>query len=87
LTAEDGNSWANASAVLTPTTLPAGSTFSHGFEAEVSYSVQDAGFNPVPAPLIGHGLPGILAVAGVLFGAGLMKRGKKHASFGVRFAV
>ncbi len=43
------------------------------------------GFEPVPAPapLIGHGLPGILGVAGVLFGAGLMKRGKKRGSCGV----
>jgi hypothetical protein len=74
--------WANAAAVLTPTTLPHGSTYPQGFEAEVSYATQVAGF-AAPAPLIGHGLPGILAVAGVLFGAGLVKRGKKRGFFGV----
>jgi hypothetical protein len=58
--------------------------YSHGFEAVVANtgSNQNAGYE-VPAPPIGHGLPGILAVAGVLFGAGLMERGKKDGSFGV----
>lgn len=74
--------WANAAAVLTPTTLPAGSTYPQGFEAEVSYAKQVAGFSTVPAPLIGHGLPEILAVAGVLFGAGLLERSRKRRSPG-----
>jgi hypothetical protein len=36
----------------------------------------------VPAPLIGHGLPVVLAVGGILFGAQLSKRSKKRRSFG-----
>jgi hypothetical protein len=32
----------------------------------------------VPAPLIGRGLPVLLAVAGLLFGAKLLERGKRH---------
>jgi hypothetical protein len=34
----------------------------------------------VPAPVIGHGLPGVLAVGGVLFGATLFQRRKKRRS-------
>jgi hypothetical protein len=34
----------------------------------------------VPAPLIGHGLPVLLAVGGILFGAKLLERGKADAS-------
>jgi hypothetical protein len=33
-----------------------------------------------PAPVIGHGLPVLLAVSGVLFGAKLLERSKKHRS-------
>jgi hypothetical protein len=36
----------------------------------------------VPAPVIGRGLPVILAVGGVLFGAKLLERSKKHRSPG-----
>jgi hypothetical protein len=79
LTAATGYSWTDAADVLTPTT-GYGAAYSHGFE--VTTAAQYAGY-AVPAPLIGHGLPGILAVAGVLFGAGLMERGKKRGSFGV----
>jgi hypothetical protein len=79
LTAENGFSWTDAAAVLMPTTGFA-SAYSHGFEAVTS--AQYAGY-AVPAPLIGHSLPGILAVVGMLFGAGLMERGKKRGSFGV----
>ena len=32
----------------------------------------------VPAPLIGRGLPLVLAVGGILFGAKLLQRSKKH---------
>jgi hypothetical protein len=32
----------------------------------------------VPAPLIGRGLPVLLAVGGLLFGAKLLERGKRH---------
>jgi hypothetical protein len=36
----------------------------------------------VPAPVIGHGLSGVLAVSSVLFGATLFQRRKKHRSLG-----
>jgi hypothetical protein len=36
----------------------------------------------VPAPLIGHGLPVLLAVGGILFGAKLLERGKRRRSPG-----
>jgi hypothetical protein len=38
--------------------------------------------NAVPAPLIGHGLPVVLAVAGLLFGVKLWERSKSRRSFG-----
>ncbi len=84
LTAADSYFWTNAADVLTPTT-GYGAAYSHGFEA-VTASQYAGYYTPVPAPLIGHGVPGILAVAGVLFGAGLIKRGKKRGSFGVAHA-
>ena len=33
----------------------------------------------VPAPPIGHGLPVLLAVGGMLFGGGLLQRGRKRS--------
>jgi hypothetical protein len=36
----------------------------------------------VPAPAIGHGLPVVLAVGGVLFGAKLLERSRKRRLFG-----
>jgi hypothetical protein len=36
----------------------------------------------VPAPLIGHGLPVVLAAGGILFGAKLLERNKKRRSLG-----
>jgi hypothetical protein len=101
LTAEGGNSWADAAAVLIPTCPNTESTpgpgcggygvsgasvgystseYSHGFEAVTG--AQDAGYYPTPAPPIGHGLPGILAVAGVFFAAGLLERSRKRLSAG-----
>jgi hypothetical protein len=41
-----------------------------------------ATISPVPAPKIGHGLSGVLAVAGVLFGAKLFERSKRHRLLG-----
>jgi hypothetical protein len=35
---------------------------------------------PVPAPLIGHGLPALLAVGGILFGVNLLERSRKPSS-------
>jgi hypothetical protein len=40
---------------------------------------------PVPAPSIGRGLPVLLAVGGILFGAELLKRGKKRSSVAALF--
>jgi hypothetical protein len=37
---------------------------------------------PVPAPLIGHGLPVLLAFGGLLFGAKLLEVSKKRPSLG-----
>jgi hypothetical protein len=39
---------------------------------------------PVPAPLIGSGLPAVLAIGGLLFGARLWETGKKRRSIGTR---
>jgi hypothetical protein len=37
----------------------------------------------VPAPIMGHGLPSGLAVAGILFGAKLLQRSRRRRSLGV----
>ena len=37
---------------------------------------------PVPAPLIGRGVPVFLAVSGMLFGAKLLERSRKRRSLG-----
>jgi hypothetical protein len=76
LTAEDSYFWTSAANVLTPSTGYA-AVYGHGFEAVTAQQ-----FAGVPAPSIGHGLPGILAVVGVLFGAGLLERGRKRRSPG-----
>ncbi len=83
-TLASGSSWTDAADVLTPTTGYGTTYYHHGFEAVTG--AQDAGYYAGPAPSIGHGLPVILAVAGVLFGAGFMARGKKRGSFGVPHA-
>jgi hypothetical protein len=36
-------------------------------------------YNPVPAPSIGRGLPVLLAVGGLLFGAKLLERGRRRS--------
>jgi hypothetical protein len=43
----------------------------------------DGGVNLVPAPPIGHGLPVLLAVGGLLFGFRLWDRSKKRRSLGM----
>jgi hypothetical protein len=40
------------------------------------------GVSPVPAPIIGQGLPVALAIGGLLFGARLWERSKQHRSLG-----
>jgi hypothetical protein len=77
LTAVSPFSWTDAADVLMPTT-GFDAHYGHGFEAVTS--AQIAGV--APAPSIGRGLPGILAVAGVLFGAGLLERSRKRRSPG-----
>jgi len=43
-------------------------------------------YNAVPAPAIGHGLPVILALGGLVFGAKLWERSKKRFSVGTAAA-
>jgi hypothetical protein len=45
-------------------------------------SLEVVGTVPVPAPLIGGGVPVFLAVSGMLFGAKLLERSKKRRSLG-----
>jgi hypothetical protein len=68
LTAEGGNTWLSAGAVVTPTT-GYGAAYSQGFEAVVatgSNRVQDAGYYTTPEPasmtLLGSGLIGLAAL-------------------------
>ena len=49
-------------------------TWGSGADAD-SFTLQ---IGAVPAPLIGRGLPLLLAVGGLLFGAKLLERSKKH---------
>jgi hypothetical protein len=65
---------ATGAATIGPDITGAGVTFVTGF---APFPVQ-----AVPAPVIGHGLPVVLAVGGVLFGAKLLQRSRKRRSFG-----
>jgi hypothetical protein len=65
---------ATGAATIGPDITGAGVTFVTGF---APFPVQ-----AVPAPLVGHGLPLVLAVGGVLFGAKLRERRRKRRSFG-----
>jgi hypothetical protein len=47
-----------------------------------SFNANDHLTFSVPAPAIGHGLPVVLAVGGLLFGATLLERSKKPRSVG-----
>ena len=66
-----------ANSAITATTTIAGVTFDFGTKPDTFITGV-----PVPAPLIGRGLSALLAIAGVLFGAKLSERSKKHRSLG-----
>jgi hypothetical protein len=66
----------------TASALPVGTLLFGIVEGGAPNSIQDSTANSsaivVPAPSIGRGLPILLAVAGILLGAGLFERSKKH---------
>jgi hypothetical protein len=45
-----------------------------GLAGQGSLTLQNVNLTPVPAPLIGHGLPAVLAFGGLLFGARFLQR-------------
>jgi hypothetical protein len=64
---------ATGAATIGPDITGAGHAFVTGLAPTLS---------AVPAPAIGHGLPVVLAIGGLLFGAKLLERSRKHRSFG-----
>jgi hypothetical protein len=63
---------------FTGANIPSGANFDLQFG---SFNAADH-LTTVPAPLIGGGLPVLLAVGGILFGAKLLERSKKRRSLG-----
>lgn len=76
-----GATWAVAADVLTPATMddkncPGGCVAGAHIQAPDG---KTTGFVGAPAPPIGHGLPVLLAIGGMLFGAKLWERRKKSS--------
>jgi hypothetical protein len=75
-----------ASADFTPGTVTYNWSGGPGIAAGAKFDLNFASWNndvfSVPAPLIGRGLPVLLAVGGLLFGARLLERSKKRRSLG-----
>jgi hypothetical protein len=83
-----GGAWAPGQAVDTVDPGTGAATIGPDLTGTVDASDKFAALAPypvsaaVPAPVIGHGLPVVLAVGGLLFGAKLLERSRKRRSFG-----
>ena len=56
-----------------------GLSIANGTNFDITFASFNNSVNAVPAPLIGHGLPALLALGGILFGARLRERSKKRS--------
>ena len=73
----DSATWDNASFSSLGVT-PGTYVWTWGSGANADSFTLNAGVAAVPAPSIGRGLPVLLAVGGILLGAKLLERSKKH---------
>lgn len=82
----DSISLGNGQNFLTITTTGGETISSVAISAPGGFATYDqprvSGLAAVPAPLIGHGLPVLLAVGGLFFGAKLLERSKTRRSLG-----